>query len=140
MRQIAISLLFAASVASASAQLAIDWFTIDGGGGTSTNGSYVLSGTIGQADAGAATGSGYSIAGGFWPGVQAMQIPGGPFLKIVRSGANVTVSWPPATPGFVLQQSSALAPMDWQNAPSGVTNPITIPANAASRYYRLLKP
>ena len=30
----------------------IDWFTIDGGGGTSTGGVYSVSGTIGQPDAG----------------------------------------------------------------------------------------
>ena len=30
----------------------IDWFTIDGGGGTSTGGVYAVSGTIGQPDAG----------------------------------------------------------------------------------------
>lgn len=29
----------------------IDWFTIDGGGGTSTGGVYSVSGTIGQPDA-----------------------------------------------------------------------------------------
>ena len=30
----------------------IDWFTIDGGGGTSTGGVYQVSGTIGPLDAG----------------------------------------------------------------------------------------
>jgi len=30
---------------------AIDWFTIDGGGGTSTGGAYTVSGTVGQPDA-----------------------------------------------------------------------------------------
>jgi hypothetical protein len=29
----------------------LDWFTIDGGGGTSTGGVYAVSGTIGQPDA-----------------------------------------------------------------------------------------
>jgi hypothetical protein len=36
------------SASSASAQsYSIDWFTIDGGGGTSTGGVYSVSGTIG---------------------------------------------------------------------------------------------
>ena len=30
----------------------IDWFTIDGGGGTSTGGVFAVSGTLGQPDAG----------------------------------------------------------------------------------------
>ena len=56
-----------------SAQLAgvteINWFTIDGGGGTSTGLAFELSGTIGQPDAGVPmTGPGFELVGGFWPG------------------------------------------------------------------------
>ncbi|HWN96366.1 MAG TPA: hypothetical protein VNT99_15150, partial [Methylomirabilota bacterium] len=52
---------------SARAQsYSIDWFTIDGGGGTSTGGVYSVSGTIGQPDAGTMSGGNYSLAGGFW--------------------------------------------------------------------------
>ena len=45
----------------------IDWYTIDGGGGTSTGGNFELSGTIGQPDAGAMAGADFELAGGFWP-------------------------------------------------------------------------
>jgi hypothetical protein len=50
-------LLVAALCASLAAVVmaqnySIDWFTIDGGGGTSTGGVYSVSGTIGQPDAG----------------------------------------------------------------------------------------
>ncbi len=46
------------------------WSSIDGGGTTfSTRGGYLLGGTIGQADAGAASGGAYSLSGGFWAGV-----------------------------------------------------------------------
>jgi hypothetical protein len=49
--------------------LSVDWYTVDGGGGTSTGGDYVLSGTVGQPDAGmVATGGDFTLAGGFWPG------------------------------------------------------------------------
>ena len=44
------------------------WATIDGGGSTSIAGGYVLSATIGQPDAGAATGGEYVLTGGFWSG------------------------------------------------------------------------
>lgn len=45
----------------------LSWFTMDGGGGQSSNGSYTLAGTAGQPDVGAAlTGGGYTLAGGFW--------------------------------------------------------------------------
>ena len=45
---------------------AIPWWTVDGGGGTSTGGGYTLSGTIGQPDAGVLSGGTYSLRGGFW--------------------------------------------------------------------------
>ena len=47
----------------------IDWFTIDGGGEMfSTGGTYTLSGTIGQPDAGEMSGGSYNLTGGFWFG------------------------------------------------------------------------
>ena len=46
----------------------IDWYTIDGGGGTSAGGQYVLTGTIGQPDAGWSSAGSYELLGGFWPG------------------------------------------------------------------------
>ena len=47
----------------------IAWYTIDGGGGTSTGGGFELSGTIGQHDAGGPmTGGGFEVTGGFWAG------------------------------------------------------------------------
>ena len=46
----------------------IDWYTIDGGGGTSSGDPYILSGTIGQPDAANSQGGGYIVLGGFWPG------------------------------------------------------------------------
>ena len=49
-------------------QYEISWYTIDGGGGTSTGGQYVLTGTIGQPDADWSKGGKYELLGGFWPG------------------------------------------------------------------------
>lgn len=44
------------------------WHTIDSGGGTSSGGTYQLTGTIGQADAGNRAGGNYELLGGFWTG------------------------------------------------------------------------
>jgi hypothetical protein len=65
------ALVVLAGAASQSlAQFSISWFTIDGGGGTSTGGNFTLSGTIGQPDAGAPlTGGNFSLTGGFWAGI-----------------------------------------------------------------------
>ena len=61
-------LLFAAALPPAArAQLTVDWFTIDGGGGTSAGGSSELSGTAGQPDAAALAGGAFGLRGGFWP-------------------------------------------------------------------------
>jgi hypothetical protein len=55
--------------ASSGGSYVLDWYTIDGGGGTSTGGDYSVSGTIGQPDAGSLSGGDYSLAGGFWASV-----------------------------------------------------------------------
>jgi len=45
----------------------ISWYTIDGGGGMSSGGPYVLMGTIGQPDADWSSGGKYELLGGFLP-------------------------------------------------------------------------
>jgi len=55
-------------VALAAGTLDLSWFTIDGGGGTSTGEALTLSGTIGQPDAAASAGDAFSLTGGFWSG------------------------------------------------------------------------
>lgn len=54
--------------AAAWADYRINWYTIDGGGGTMRGGAYELTGTIGQADAGAAFGGDYKLLSGYWAG------------------------------------------------------------------------
>jgi hypothetical protein len=46
----------------------LPWWTVDGGGiSASAGGGYILSGTVGQPDAGARqSGGAYTLAGGFW--------------------------------------------------------------------------
>lgn len=59
-------LLFAVAAMSSPLALGISWWTVDGGGGTSTGGEYVVSGTIGQPDARFSRGGGWEVRGGFW--------------------------------------------------------------------------
>src|SRR5271163_4052402 len=69
----------------------VDWHKVAGSGGTSTGGTYTVSGTIGQADAGGAmTGGSFSLTGGFWA-LYAVQAPGAPSLTITRSGNGAIV-------------------------------------------------
>jgi hypothetical protein len=124
------------------AQLAIDWHTIDGGGGTSTNGQYAISGTIGQPDATTIqmAGGSFKLDGGFWA-VIAVQTPGAPYLSIVHAGpGQAMISWSPDNPGWVLQEKSDLTEPGWTNSPSMTTNNVTVPTTPPVRFYRLVKP
>ena len=129
----------AAFIGTAHAQFAIDWYTIDGGGGTSSGGSYTLSGTIGQPDAGTLSGGTYTLEGGFWPGLVVPSATGAPTLFIQLSGANVIISWSPGTAGFTLEQTDSLSAPLWSTGPGGnPTAPIT--AHSGTKFYRLQKP
>jgi hypothetical protein len=44
----------------------VEWYTIDGGGGSIGSGTYALNGTSGQPDAALVSAGSYSLAGGFW--------------------------------------------------------------------------
>ena len=101
----------------------VDWYKISGGGGTSTNGSYTVSGTIGQPDAsGAMSGGNYSVTGGFWSLIQVVQTPGAPLLTVTHSGNQVIVSWPSPSTGFVLQQNANLANTNGWSTYGGTVN------------------
>ena len=142
MKRILLSLLIGLSGFAALAQYSIDWFKVAGGGGASTGGVYAVSGTIGQHDAGGSMNNGqYSVTGGFWTLPTAVPVTGAPNLAIAPAGpGQATLSWAPATPGFVLQETWVLSPANWTNSPSGATNPVVVPANVPTRYYRLFKP
>ena len=137
---LAITTLFVSSLPAQT--YSIDWFTIDGGGGTSTGGVYTVTGTIGQPDAGGPMTNGqYSVTGGFWALPTAIQVIGGPTLKIVPAApGQATISWTPNTPGYILQETWVLSPSNWTNSISGSTNPIVVPALVPTKFYRLFKP
>jgi hypothetical protein len=128
------------ALAARAQTYSVDWYKISGGGGTSTNGQYSLSGTIGQHDAGSPmTGGNYSLIGGFWA-LYAVQTPGAPTLAIAPAAPEqATISWTPNTLGFVLQETWSLSPANWTNSPSGATNPVVVPAGPGNRFYRLKK-
>ena len=128
------------AIGVARAQFSIDWYSIDGGGGTSSGGGYTLTGTVGQPDAHTETltGGGYSLEGGFLPGFIVPSSGDGPALLIQLSGTSLIISWSPDTAGFVLEQTDDLAAPVWSPAPAGnPTSPI-LPAGS-TRFYRLIK-
>ena len=65
---VTVILMFLLIASTANADYSISWHTIDGGGGTSSGGQYLVRGTIGQPDAAYSEGQQYELLGGFWPG------------------------------------------------------------------------
>jgi hypothetical protein len=131
----------------ASAQpYSIDWYKVSGGGGTSSNGQYVVSGTIGQHDAGGPmTNGNFSLTGGFWS-LYAIQTPGAPTLFITKSGNNAILSWSASAAGYLLENNpGAMAPGGWTAVSPGPsvingTNYVTNAVVPGNKYYRLRHP
>ena len=125
----------------------LDWFTLDGGGGTSTNGQYSLTGTIGQPDAGTLSGGNCTLVGGFWGVIAAVQTPGAPTLTVMRSNNAVVVSWPAPAAGWLLHATTNFLPSGsvWTEIPgpyasNGANLQFTEPAPAGNKFSRLHKP
>src|SRR5579862_3946446 len=113
---------FLLPAAAHSQTYSIDWYKISGGGGTSTNGQYTVSGTSGQHDAGGPmTGGTYSLTGGFWAFLQVIQTPGVPTLYITHSGSTVTVFWQNVPPWSLEQNTSLPVPAGWSTNSSWTT-------------------
>ena len=140
-----VGLLLAASTVRGQ-NFSIDWFTIDGGGGTSTGGVYSVSGTIGQPDAGHMSGGNFTIDGGFWGIIAVVQTPGAPLLRIFLTSSNtVVVAWPAPSTGFSLQQNGVLGSPGWvgvTNVPTvvGSEKQVIVSPPTGNRFYRLAYP
>jgi hypothetical protein len=124
----------------------IDWSTIDGGGGTSTGGVYSVSGTIGQPDASPMSGGNFTLQGGFWGIISAVQTTGAPLLSIARTTTNtVAVFWPSPSTGWTLQQNTnSVSSVNWSNVVSGIqddgtTKTLIVNPPSGNRFYRLFK-
>ena len=122
----------------------IDWFTINGGGGTSTGGVYSVSGTIGQPDAVKTSGGNYTIESGFWSLLSVVHTPGAPLLSIARTTTNtVAVFWASLSTGFVLQENTnSVSSVNWSNvlttpADDGTTKTVIVNPTTGDRFYRL---
>jgi hypothetical protein len=128
-------------------QYAINWATIDGGGGTSAGGVYSVTGTVGQPDAGSMSGGKFTIQGGFWAIIAAVQTPGAPLLSIFHTATNtVAVTWSSTSTGWTLQQNTdSISSANWSNVTTGIgddgtTKTLIVFPPAGIRFYRLKSP
>ncbi|PWU16792.1 MAG: hypothetical protein C5B50_12660 [Verrucomicrobia bacterium] len=144
-----VCLLFFAGVGSTlhAQPFTIDSSTVGGGGGASTGATYSINGTIGQSTAGGPlSGGNFTVTGGFWSLIAAVQTQGAPRLSITLTPTNtVIVSWPSPSTGFGLQQNTDLRTTTW-TTPSetmqdnGSVKFIVINPPSGNRFYRLVKP
>ena len=139
-------LLLLLALPACAQNFTIDWFTIDGGGGTSAGGVYQVSGTIGQPDAGPTMGGGnYSVTGGFWSLLSVVQTPGAPTLTVTLTTTNTAVvSWPFPSTGFALEQNPVIGTTNWTSVTNTVSNDgsfnrVVVPANIGNKFFRLKK-
>lgn len=137
--------LFFVSQICRSQNYAIDWYKVAGGGGTSTGGTYAVSGTIGQHDAGGPmTGGNYSLTGGLWALISVVQTVGAPTLYISHSGNAVTLYWQNVS-GWTLHQNGNLANTNgwslnssWST--SNGTNYLNLTSPGGNLFFRLSNP
>ena len=147
MRRSFLSVFFGLSAAAALAQYSIDWHTFDGSGGTSTGAAYSVSGTIGRPVASRTSGGSYTIDGGSWGIIAALQTAGAPSLSIALTTTNtVVVFWSSSSTGYVLQQNTtSITSVNWSNvvitpADDGKIKTIIENPVVGNRFYRLVRP
>ena|ERR1017187_9509460 len=126
---------------AAHAQPSDNWFTVDGGGVTSSGAQYSLNSTVGQPDAGIMTGGGYTLNGGFWGSVAALP----PRLTISGAGGSVTIRWPWPSSSYALVQSDSLTNPNWTpvipqpTQTDAITWSLTLQVGPTPKFYRLKK-
>jgi len=124
----------------------VDWYAVDGGGGTCSGSNFVVTATIGEPDADRIRGNTFTVDGGFWSPFAPPPAPVGiPVLRIALvSSSSVVVAWPYPSEGYGLQQCTNLITANWMADASvpvhvGGEWQVTVSPPAGRRYYRLQK-
>ena len=95
------------------------------------------------------SGGNFTLEGGFWGVIAALQTPGAPLLSVVRTATNtVVVAWPLPATGWVLEQTPTVngSPPPWTPVPAAQyqTNAthcfISVLSPAGNHFYRLRLP
>jgi hypothetical protein len=144
---LAVASFVCCAVACLAQNYSIDWHTLGGGGGTSTGGSYSLTGTVGQSDTGAMSGGNFSLQGGFWSVTAVAPTPGAPTLRVLQSPGLVEIAWSKPADGWVLESSPALSgaglkwtPVAQPPVDAGSYLLVSLGAPGGAAFFRLYKP
>lgn len=132
-------------------EAALNWTVLSPAAGTSTAGKYALTGTAGQPTVARLNSRDYTLDGGYWSIVAAIQEPGAPELSVRLTTTNsVVVSWPMTWPGWVLTEAPELPAAAWTDvltepievavADDVVVKQVVVTPPVGSRFYKLRKP
>jgi hypothetical protein len=131
--------------ASFASDYAIDWWSVAGGGSTSTGGVFTATGTIGQPTAASAVGGQFTVQAGFWGAIAAVQTTNAPVLSITISATNsVIIYWPAGPTTWQLQQTPELSPPSWSSVGTppqqvGDQMQIIVSPPTGNRFFRLTR-
>jgi hypothetical protein len=135
-------LLDAAAVLAQNYKL--HWFTMDAGGGTGSGDKYIVGGTVGQPAAAKSSAGNYTLSGGLWSILAAIQTTNAPLLALRRDRGDVIISWTDDGAGWVLETTPSLSAA-WLSAglsyrTNGTLIYVTETLPTGNRFYRLRKP
>lgn len=147
MKKLLSALFYSCAVFTTLAQYTLDWYSIHGGGGISSNSQFSITGILGRPDAGGAmTGGNYTLTGGAASLIALVQTPGAPRLALEVLGPNtLKILWPSSEPGWVLQRNTNLASAtNWINAGltefvDGTNRHVTVSPDDTRLFFRLMK-
>ncbi len=142
------AVLLGGGLIEARAAYAIKWSRIASGGGICRNGQYVLSGTLGQFEAGGGPmrGGNFAVTGGFWSPaalLKATPQPEPPGLEAKAVNGGLLIRWPITASGYILEQADGLGNgFPWSAAPgtpqiSDGKYQVVVLATTPKRFFRL---
>ena len=134
-----------AVVSALASDTALKASYISSGGGTSSGGTYTMSGTVGQPVTLISSNGQYRLEPGFWAMMSVISTPEGPAIAFQRTGNQVVFTWsePPGT--YVLQKATTLGnAADWQNVSQtpvqvGEQNALSLELAPGNQFFRLRK-
>ena len=142
MKSLYLASVFSLLAGGLSAQTVITDWTIDSGGGRSTGGVHVVTGSVGQPAGGLQRSASYQLAGGYFGLVAVVPTESAPTLRLVPTAREVILAWPITARGFQLEQTPDLARPDWSavSTPAAVVGAeyqVRLPWQTGDRYFRL---
>ncbi len=113
---------------------------VNGGGGVSTGGTYVLRGALTPDAGGTATQGAFVLEAGSQDMAPLIVVtPGAPTLVISRQAQGILISWSGGGSGYTLEQTGQIN-TDWKVVEGGTLSPVAVSIDAVTRYFRLRKP